>query len=531
MKNLLHKFLPQRTRSRCILAGCVGALVLLSSLAAIDNESGESELLATAQVQRGPLTISLVESGTIRPRQQIILTNEMDDPAAIVSIAPEGSLVKKGDLLVELNASEAENDLLERRIRVQNSESELVYARENLSVVLNQGEADIEQAELDLRFARQDLEKYLKGEYPMELMTLESKINVAEEELKQANEQLRWSRILAEEKYLSQAELERDELSTRKVQLDLDLARRNLEVFKQYTHERQLAEFESAVNQSTMALERIRLKAAANIAQAEAELRACEAKLEEEYARLRRVEAEIARAKMYAPIDGMVLYASSVSNDWRDDEDRIQEGAMVKKRGEIIYLPTANTYDADIQIPEASLGKVRPGQPVRLTTDARPGETFSGRIARVARLPDARSRYLNPNLKLYNVVIELDPIEAELRNGMSCRAEIRIGHYDDATYVPIQSIARYRGKPVVHVLEGSRTRPVEVELGLDNNRVVQIASGVSEGQQILLAPPFDAEPPTTEEEWGTEVAEPADTAGASAGGVALSDAGSHPDGV
>lgn len=504
MKNLLQKLLPRSNRGRWVLLGAAGAIVILTSIAAIESEAENTGMVATAVVKRGPLTISLVQSGTIRPRQQIVLSNEMDDAATIISIVPEGTVVEKGDLLVELSATEAETELVERRIRVQNGEAELIYARENLKVVENQGKADIEQAELDLKFGKQDLEKYLEGEYPMELMTLETEINLAQEELKQAEEQLRWSRILAEEKYLSDAELEQDELSARKVRLDLELARRSLEVFKEYTHQRQLAEFKSIVKQAEMALERARMNAAANLAQAEAELRASEAELEEEKARLRRAELEVARSKIYAPIAGTVLYASSVSNDWDDDEDQIEEGALVDERGEIIYLPTTNLYDVDIQIPEANLNQIEPGMPVRVTCDALAGQSFMGRITDVARLPDPRSRYLNPNLKLYNAVIQLDPIDAQLRNGMSCRAEIRVAHYADALYVPVQAVARHRGQTVVHLVKNGQSRPVKVELGLDDNRVVRIANGVAEGQHVLLAPPFDIAPPTDQERWAMD---------------------------
>jgi HlyD family secretion protein len=257
-----------------------------------------------------------------------------------------------------------------------------------------------------------------------------------------------------------------------------------------YTHLRQVAELKSNVKQATMALERARSKANANIAQARAEVRAREAQYVEDKERLRRVESEIAKAKMYAPIDGMVLYASSVSNDWDDDDPRIQVGVEIRERREIVYLPTADSYDVDIRVPEVSLNKIRPGQPARILVDALPGTVLSGKVLSISPLPDSRSRFLNPNLKLYNAAIRLDPADAELRNGMSCQAEIVIGTFPDALHVPMQTVVQLNGQPTLYLVNGQTTTPVPVELGLDNNRVVQVLSGVEEGQIVALTPPL-----------------------------------------
>jgi HlyD family secretion protein len=239
-----------------------------------------------------------------------------------------------------------------------------------------------------------------------------------------------------------------------------------------------------------MALERTKRKANANIAQARAELRAREAAYEEDKERLRRIEREIAKARVFAPIDGMVLYASSVSNEWDDDDPRIQVGTEIRERREIVYLPTAESYDVDIQIPEVSLTKVQPGQPVRIVVDALSGQPLAGRVATISPLPDARSRWMNPNLKLYNTVIQLEPTTIPVRNGMSCQVEIVIETFPDALYVPLQSVVQLAGQPTVYVMDGDEAKPAAVQLGLDNHRVVQIVSGLEAGQMIALTPPL-----------------------------------------
>lgn len=445
----------------------------------------------TALVRRGPLTISVTESGTIRPRQQVVLKNELDDPATILFVAPEGSIVKKGELVVELDTTQVETELVERRIRVQNDEAELVHAQENLKVVENQAQADEEQALLTLKFAEQDLEKYVEGEYPKLVKEAKARITLAREELTQAEETLKWSQILYDEKYLSQTELKQDELAFKKAKLNVELAESELELLQKYTYQRQIDQLKSDVRQAKLALERTRRLAAANLAQARASLSSREAELKEETDRLKDLEHELELAKIYAPIEGMVIYASSVRNRWRRNEEPIRTGTVVDERDDIIYLPTASEYDAAIKIPEVALNKVRPGMPVRLTVDALPKYRISGTVKSIAQLADAESRYLNPNLKLYETIIAIDSTEAPLRNGMSCRAEVIIEQYDDVVYIPLQALAWHQGAPAVYVVgEDGMALPRPVEPGLDNARFVHIRSGLKEGERVLLTPPL-----------------------------------------
>lgn len=239
-----------------IAAAVVLALLCVAVLRRGGRSSTSSDIGPTSIVQCGPLTINVTESGTIHPREQIILRNDLERDAKITFIVDEGKQVKKGERLVELDVTELEQFLVERRIRVQTAEAQLVYAEENLKVVENQGQADIDQAELAWKFAQQDLQKYVAGEYPRLLKAAESKITLAAQELSRANDILGWSKTLYEEKYLSRSELQRDELTAKKAELDLSLAETDKELLTNYTYARQLEQLQSDVKQAEMALER-----------------------------------------------------------------------------------------------------------------------------------------------------------------------------------------------------------------------------------------------------------------------------------
>jgi FkbH-like protein len=130
----------------------------------------------------------------------------------------------------------------------------------------------------------------------------------------------------------------------------------------------------------------------------------------------------------------------------------LEEGQEVRERQELIHLPTTTAAKVEAAIPEASLDKVRPGLPVRVTVDAIPGEILLGKVAKIALLPDAQSAWLNPDLKVYSTDIHLENRNRAIRAGMSCKAEIIVEQYPEATYVPVQPVLRVNGQPTVYVV-------------------------------------------------------------------------------
>ncbi|MFH1154147.1 MAG: efflux RND transporter periplasmic adaptor subunit [Pseudomonadota bacterium] len=448
---------------------------------------------STFTVKRGPLTINIMESGTIRAREQIIIKNEVEGKTSIIYLIPEGTQVSKGDLLVELDASSLMDTKVDQEIKVQNAEAAHVNATENLAVAENQAQSDMDLATLTLDFAGQDLKKYREGEFPNELQKAEAEITLAEEELTRARDTLKWSQTLFDEKYISQTELQADQLSEKKKDLDLKLAQNNRDLLVDYTYKRNLAQKKSDVSQAEMALERTRRKARADVIQAGAELKARQAEFQRQKDKLDKIKEQIGKTKIYAPADGLVIYATSAQGgSFRHTSEPLQEGQDIRERQELIYLPTANSSKAEIALHESNLKKVSVGLPVVVTVDALPGRKFTGRVTHIAPLPDAQSIWMNPDLKVYTTEIYLDQNDAAIRTGMGCQAEIVIEQFEDALYVPVQAVLRVNGAPTVYVKSKDGFEPRTVETGLDNNRMIHVIKGLDNGDVVLLTPPLKA---------------------------------------
>ncbi|MHC4540682.1 MAG: efflux RND transporter periplasmic adaptor subunit, partial [Planctomycetota bacterium] len=445
----------------------------------------------TFTVKRGPLTISVVESGTIKARDQHIVKSEVEGRPSIITLVPEGTRVKEGDLLIELDASSLQDGKIDQEISVLNAEAAHINAQENLAIVTSQVASDVNQAELDLEFARQDLKKYEEGQYPKDVNEANKRITLAKEELERSEQTLEWSNRLHEEKYLSETERAADEITVKRRRLEYDLAVADLNLLQDFTYPRQIRQFQSDVQQAVSALDRAKRKADADKRQAEADLKAKEAEYTRQQAKLLKIEDQLMKTTILAPCDGLVVHASSTKSGLASMlKEPLAEGQQVHERQELIYLPKDASTMAEVSIHETSLAKVQIGQPAVVTVETLPGKKFRGTVALVAPLPDSAGMFLNPDLKIFKTQINLDTDDPALRTGMTCRAEIIVEQYDDAVYVPIQAVTRIGGDTLVYVSRGGSVVPRRVEIGLDNNRMIRIISGLKEGEVVLLDPPL-----------------------------------------
>jgi HlyD family secretion protein len=476
-----------------VLVAAIGLVALWFKVVHGGEDPVSSE--PTVAAKRGPLTISVLEAGALKAKDPEIIRSGLQGRATIISIVPEGTRVNEGDLLVELDVSALVDHRVDHEIMVKNAEASFINARETLTIVTSQTQSNVELAQLALEFAKQDLEKYTGrgGDYENALAAALGKIKLNAEEKTKAADYLEWSQKLFSEKYLSKTQLQADQLSLQRADLNLTVASNDANLLKQYTYRRRMAQLTSDVTQAERALERAEARARANIAQATASLAAVEQQYNRYQEMLAKLDGQIWQGELYAPTDGMVIYATSNAGGHHDDRRPLADGVEVWERQELIYLPRSASIIAEVDVHEASLQKVRVGLPVVVTVDALLGRKLMGTVTRIAPLPDPQSMWMNPDLKVYKAEITLDSNDISLRSGMNCKAEIIVEQYADVVYVPIETVLRVGGQPTVYVFrEDGAVEERKVETDLDNNSVIRIARGLQEGELVLLKPPLQA---------------------------------------
>ena len=475
---------------------------------------GDAELDASKwhEVKRGPLTISLRRTGVIHHRDKVIVRSKLVGKSTVIWLIDEGERVDANDLLLEMDPTAFEQSKEAQDILVVRMEAWVVNAEGVLAFKKNAAEAAIEDAKLAIALAELDLKKYLgadlkdyskadptpedKGEYPKLFQQARGAITIAREQLKRAEERVVWSTGLEKDGYLTRTELQADILARKKAELDLSSAQSSLAVLRKYTYAHKLAELQNALLTAQRALQPVERKAAADIKQAEANLAANRQELKRQLARQAKYAAQIENCKVRAPVAGQVVYATTTSQRWREQSEQLRKGSDVWERKELFHMPNADRrMMAIIQVPQAceplltdpddgSLSKL----PARVTIAGTKDKYFPGTVARIDPLP--YHEWIQ-SIKVFNVEVHFDDVYPDLRPGYTCRVEIVVDRYEDVISVPLQTVQLVRGKPTVYVRTPAGPAPREVEVGMDNNRLVHVKNGLKEGEHVLLAPPLD----------------------------------------
>jgi HlyD family secretion protein len=471
-----------------LIAALVGGGVLVALARAGWLRAGDDQAVRGAVVQRGPLRISVVESGNLKAADSVSLRSEIEGQTTILYLVPEGTLVEEGQLVCELDATEQIDERFQQQISVRNAEAAYVKSQQNHEIQKSQNDSDIKKAEQALDFARIDLEKFREGERKAQEAEADEAIKLGEEEFTRASEQLEWSQKLYEKGFLTNTELEADRLALSRAQIQLEQARRDKDLLIRFQLPRDEADLVAKLEEAQRELDRVRLQAAARIVDFEADMTTNEAKLRLEREKLAKLETQIEKARIHAPRAGMVVYAQEEGGRY-GGSNPIKEGTQVRERQEIITIPSAEGMIAQVSLHESVLKQVEPGQPATIKVDALPGREFRGRVRFVSVMADQNSWWANPNLRVYRTEISIDEPSPDMRPGMSCVIEILADEIADALFVPVQAVYR-KGRDNVAFVDGSGAiEERAVEVGRYNDRWVQILSGLEEGEVVLLAPP------------------------------------------
>lgn len=498
-KGAKGKKMAVRGALAAVVVVIVGAVLLLG----LSGKKEEFAQGSTYMVTRADLPITVIEAGSLKAKRSVEIESQVEGQATIIKIIPEGTFVKKGDVLVELDSADLEERRTQQEISYEGANASLISARENLEIQKKQNESDIMAGVLKVEFAEKDLKKYLEGDWPQEIRKMENTIKLAEEELKRATDRLEWTKKLFEKGFVTQNDKEADELAVIRRGIDLEQAKRQKELAEAYDRPMMERKLKADLEEANLALERIRRRADSEIAQRDADLRSKDAQFKLQEERFKKIKEQIENCVIKAPQDGLVVYGSGSEGGMRfgrSESEIIEEGATVRYRQTIITLPDVSLMQVETKVHESSIDKVELGQEALVTVDAFPDLRLHGKVTKVAILPDSQSRWLNPDLKIYSTDITLDDGNEKLKPGMSAKVEIVIDRLKNVFFVPIQSVYRKGGKEVCYVLSSSGIEARPITVGLNNETFVEVKEGLKEGEQVLLYPPAAMGEAAAEEE-------------------------------
>lgn len=136
------------------------------------------------------------------------------------------------------------------------------------------------------------------------------------------------------------------------------------------------------------------------------------------------------------------------------------------------------------QVDETDIGLVRLKQPAYIELDAYPGQRFEGRVEQIAY--DAKT--VN-NVTTYAVDVLSNKVPPFMRSGMTANISFQVSSRKNVVLVPSEAVRTENGRSVVLVptSKGEAPQEREVKAGVSDGKRTEIASGVNEGETLLVA--------------------------------------------
>ncbi|MEQ8209646.1 MAG: efflux RND transporter periplasmic adaptor subunit [Lacipirellulaceae bacterium] len=458
-------FLRQpRQRVRRHGSSLTGILVALLLLAAAGgggyywwqnrSDTSEDTVAVTFQVKRDDFKLTVTERGEIESAGVVEVRSAVktqNTPGlAILRIVEEGTKVKKGDFLVELDSSALDTERTSRQIT----------ANTNLSVVV--------EAKNTYETAVIAKTEYLEGTFVQEKQTIESEIFVAEENLNRAKEYFEYSKKLAAKGYVNDLQLEADRFAVEKSSKELEAAKTKLRVLEDFTKAKMLKQLES------------------DIIIAKTKWESDKKSHELELAKLKEIEDQIAKCMIVAPEDGVVTYAHN-RNRFGGEEFVVEEGAVIRERQTIIKLPDPSSMRVELTVNESLIQFVKPGMPAKISPVGLGDRTFTGEVESVNRYAEPSS-WRKANVKEYKAFVTIDSPDEKLRSGMTASVTIKCLEEDDVIQAPVQSVYSHGKDFFCFIRDANKWVAKQVEVGPTNDKFFVIREGLKESDTVAMNP-------------------------------------------
>ncbi len=219
----------------------------------------------------------------------------------------------------------------------------------------------------------------------------------------------------------------------------------------------------------------------ANLDTARANRQARQAQLEVARAGVRRAEAALETARIR-------LGYTRITADWSGGDDSrvvaeryVDEGQTVTANTPLLRIVELDPILGVIFATEKDYGRLQPGQVVTLTTDAYPGEFFTGRIERIAPVFREATRQARVEITVANPEYRLKP-------GMFVRATVVLDRVADAVIVPEQALTTREDRTGVFLVSADGRSVIwrEATVGIREGGRVQLLGKDLSGRVVIL---------------------------------------------
>lgn len=498
---------PQRRGWRAFLLLALGAILVIASgaygtyLYVTTNAAARPDLILHS-VKKEKLQLTIVERGQLEAanNEDIVCRVKAGSKGSTVattikSVIDDGSHVKKGDLLITLDASGLEEQLKTQEIAVNQALAAKVKAEQDYELAVEQGKSDIQTAQTNVDIAELELKKYQEGDLEQKKKDIDGRRLIARSDLEQWRDRVFWSEMMVKGRYISEAQLQADKARLRSAEVALEKVNEELRVLERYESLKEIKRLDNDLRDKRTTLLLKKKEAESKRIQAEAERDAKRKVHEQELARLNDIKEQIKLCEIRAPQDGLVVYYVPEQSRWGGGSRQsiIAQGEPVVEGQKLMRIPNLSNMQVKAKVHEALVSRVRPGQPAKVRVDALPEKEFRGTVKSVATVAD-QGDWMSTDVKVYVTMVSIDDDVEQygLKPGMSSAVTIYTDSRTEETpTIPVSAVlgsfdmGRKR-KCFVVGPKGPEER--EIEIGLSNERMVAVVDGLQEGDQVVTNP-------------------------------------------
>ena len=322
-------------------------------------------------------------------------------------LVSEGEEVKAGQIVARLDSTELAQEVAVRKAEVQAAEAVLA------ELEAGSRPEEIREAEALYQKARAALDELLAGSRPQEVEVAKASRKRAKVEFDRWKPEFERQKRLYEQGVTSSQQFEETKAAYQSAYEKLREAEEHLKLVIEGPRKEQIDQAREAVRQAKARLDLVRKgprKETVDRARAQ---------LQQAKAALGMAETRLSYATLYSPLSGIAL------------SENVEPGEYVAPGTPIVTVGDLKNVWLRAYINETDLGRVRIGQPVKVTTDTYPGKAYQGTISFIASEAEFTPKNVQTTeerVKLvYRIKVNIVNPDMELKPGMPADGEIFVG--------------------------------------------------------------------------------------------------------
>lgn len=425
----------------------------------------------TVPVATKNVTLRITASGKIVPVQSVNLSPK--NPGVLGQLYVEqGDRVQQGQLIARMDVGDIPANILQSGANLAQAQAQLDEAR------AGSRPQEIAQAKARLAQVQAQLDAASAGNREQEIGQAQAQVESAKAQVNLTQARVNRYRELTRQGATAVDQLEQYISEDRRAKAGLEEAQKRLSLLQSGTRSEEISGKEAAVTEAQAALvllengtrpEEIAQRQAA-VKAAEAQLKAVQIKLEDTI--IRAPFTGIVTQK-YANVGAFVTPTTSASTSASATSSSI--------------VAVARGLEVLAQVPEADLGRIKPGQQVEITADAYPDQVFKGRVRLIA--PEA---VVEQGVTSFQVRVVLDTGVDKLRSGLNVDLTFLGDRLSNALVLPTVAIVTEKGKTGVLIPdENNKPQFQEVTIGAQIKDQTQVLTGVKPGDRVFIDLPKD----------------------------------------